>query len=261
MIYWLGFAACAAAILVSGSRLSKYGDIIAEKYGLSRSFTGMVLLAVSTSLPELVTGFSSVTLADAPNIAVGDILGACAFNMLWFAAMDALLRGRPLSSRLGRGNLVAACFGILLMSLAGMSIAAGALLPYVGKGLAAYHGLGTTFVGNIFIAAATSMPELVVSLAALRMGAPDLAAGNLLGSNIFNILILAADDLLYVRGPLLAGVTGDHAIAAFSAAAMAAAAAAGMAARAPKKRFFASWESAAIMALFAANLLLLFGAA
>ena len=48
-------------------------------------------------------------------------------------------------------------------------------------------GWRTTFVGTLFVAGATSLPELVVTISALRMGAVDLAIGNLLGSNLFNM--------------------------------------------------------------------------
>lgn len=52
------------------------------------------------------------------------------------------------------------------------------------------------FFGTLFIAAATSLPEVVVSIAAIRLGTIDLAIGNIFGSNIFNISILALDDIL-----------------------------------------------------------------
>lgn len=77
----LGFIVCTAAIVYSGTRLSKYGDIIAEKMGLGRAWVGLVLLASVTSLPELITGISSVTFVVAPDIAVGDVLGSCIFNI------------------------------------------------------------------------------------------------------------------------------------------------------------------------------------
>ncbi len=54
------------------------------------------------------------------------------------------------------------------------------------------------------------MPELAVTLSALRMGALDMAIGNLLGSNLFNVVIIAVDDLFYRPGALLADcVTGS----------------------------------------------------
>jgi cation:H+ antiporter len=60
MALWLQFIACTGIILVSGMYLSKYGDIIAEKTGLGRTWIGVVLVASVTSLPELVSGISSV---------------------------------------------------------------------------------------------------------------------------------------------------------------------------------------------------------
>jgi len=80
MLLWIGFIICTALIVYSGTKLSRYGDIIAEKTGLGRVWIGVVLMASVTSLPELVTGISSVTFAGVPNIAVGDVLGSCVFN-------------------------------------------------------------------------------------------------------------------------------------------------------------------------------------
>jgi len=77
MLLWLGFIICTSVILYSGTKLSKYGDIIAEKTGLGRVWIGIVLMASITSLPELVTGISSVTYVNVPDIAVGNVIGAC----------------------------------------------------------------------------------------------------------------------------------------------------------------------------------------
>ncbi|MEK7789952.1 MAG: sodium:calcium antiporter, partial [Planctomycetota bacterium] len=85
MFLWFGFIVCTAVIVYSGTKLAKYGDIIAEKTGLGRMWIGVVLMASVTSLPELVTGISSVTYAGVPDIAVGDVLGSCVFNMLILA--------------------------------------------------------------------------------------------------------------------------------------------------------------------------------
>jgi cation:H+ antiporter len=64
------------------------------------------------------------------------------------------------------------------------------------------------------------VPELVVTVSALRLGAVDMAIGNLLGSNLFDILILAADDIAYREGGLLSSVSPAHAITAFAAVIM-----------------------------------------
>ena len=64
-------------------------------------------------------------------------------------------------------------------------------------------GLADSFVGTLLIAGATSLPELVVTVRAMRIGAVDMAIGNLLGSNLFDVLILAIDDIFFRKGPLL----------------------------------------------------------
>ena len=89
-------------------------------------------------------------------------------------------------------------------------IIAAFFLPYFGEHIAAQSGLGNTFFGTVFLAASTSLPELVVSFAAIRMGSFDLSVGNLLGSNIFNIFILALDDIFYTKGSLFANIKKDH---------------------------------------------------
>lgn len=57
---WLQFALRALCIVVAGARLSYYGDIVAARTRLSRSAVGLMLLALATSLPELVSGVSAV---------------------------------------------------------------------------------------------------------------------------------------------------------------------------------------------------------
>ena len=76
MILWIGLLLCTSVIVYAGTRLCKYGDIIAEKTGMGGTWIGVVLLASVTSLPELVTGISSVTYAGVPDIAIGNVIGA-----------------------------------------------------------------------------------------------------------------------------------------------------------------------------------------
>jgi cation:H+ antiporter len=328
MFLWFGFIVCTAVIVYSGSKLSKYGDIIAEKSGLGRTWIGVVLMASVTSLPELVTGISSVTYADVPDIAVGDVLGSCVFNMLILAFLDAMYRPMPICTKAHQGHVVSAGFGILLLSAAAMAlsfgdrsravgwvspasllfmviyfiavkivysyekrqmasfikemavemkykhvstgtavihyginavivISAAVFLPGIGAGIAETTGLGQTFVGNILIAISTSLPEVVVSIAAVRMDAVDLAIGNLFGSNIFNIFILAIDDLFFTKGPLLSLVDNGHVMSALSAIAMTTIAIIGLTYR-PEKKLFLSWASFSILLIYIINLINLY---
>ena len=64
-----------------------------------------------------------------------------------------------------------------------MVLVAAPVLALSGQAIAAASGVGETFVGTLLVAAATSLPELVASIAAVRIGAYDLAVGNLFGSN------------------------------------------------------------------------------
>lgn len=86
---------------------------------------------------------------------------------------------------------------LILFFVSGLVIlAAGTVLTRCADKIAELSGLGRVFVGSVFLAAATSLPELTVDLSAVRLGSPDLAAGDLLGSSLMNLLILAVFDSL-----------------------------------------------------------------
>lgn len=74
-------------------------------------------------------------------------------------------------------------------------------------------GLTTGFVGIALVAIITSLPEVITTLSAARMGAYDLAAGNLFGSNLFNIFALGLTDLFYLDGRFLERVSADMVLA------------------------------------------------
>lgn len=73
-------------------------------------------------------------------------------------------------------------------------------------------GLGVGFIGATLIAITTSLPELVATIAAARIGAFDLAVGNLFGSNIFNMFALGLTDLFYTEGRFLGAVDNSFAV-------------------------------------------------
>jgi cation:H+ antiporter len=92
----------------------------------------------------------------------------------------------------------------------------GPFLAHAADELADKTGLGGTFVGTTLVAFSTSLPELVSSFAALRMGAHDLAIGNVFGSNAFNMILLAPLDIVH-PGSLLATASASHAITCVAA--------------------------------------------
>src|ERR671919_1106839 len=128
---WVQFAATALVIVLAGVRLARYGDVLGEKTGLGRSWIGVVLLAATTSLPELFTGFGATALAPLPDIALGDVLGSCMFNLVILSMMDAV-QPEPLSSRAHQGHAISIGFGLLLIGIAGTGLVAGAWVPAVG---------------------------------------------------------------------------------------------------------------------------------
>jgi cation:H+ antiporter len=282
------FVLCALVIVATGTRLSYYGDVIAERSGLGQAWVGVIAMASVTSLPELVTGVSAAVIR-APEIAVGDVVGSCLFNLLILGVLD-LLTPTPLLNRLRPVHTLSAALGALMLSVVAVAILtagrwpalgwigltspilmggyllamralfvferthdqvkddnvladkyahlslrgaviryaataivlvmAAANLPSLAVAFAEATGLDQGFVGTAFVAASTSLPEVVVSFAAMRLGAWDMAAANLLGSNLFNVAILAVDDAAYTAGPMLAAVSPDHAVTALGAAAM-----------------------------------------
>lgn len=119
---WIQFVACLAIIIVAGTRLSKYGDIIAEKTGLGHVWVGIVLLATVTSLPEVATGISSVAIIKSPDLAIGDLFGASLLNLAIIAVIDVLHTKGPILRFMGTGIVLATILSMLLIAAAATSI-------------------------------------------------------------------------------------------------------------------------------------------
>lgn len=116
----------------------------------------------------------------------------------------------------GAPRSTAALVGRFAACAAGILVAAPAVTIAVQR-IADDTGLGETFVGVGLLAVTTSLPELVVAIAAVRLGAHDLAVGNLFGSNAVNMAMLLVLDVVYLDGPILAAVASGQAVAALGA--------------------------------------------
>jgi cation:H+ antiporter len=114
----------------------------------------------------------------------------------------------------GRRSLPGAIAGFL--ACAATILVAAPHLARSADTIAEATGLGGTFVGTTLVALSTSLPELVATLSALRLGAFDMAVGNLLGSNGFNMMILLPLELAH-GGLLLEAVSPVHAFTALAA--------------------------------------------
>jgi len=288
----LVFLLSAAVLVRAGSSLAGYADQIAERMKMSRLFVGTMMLALATSLPELVTDITAAR-AGAPDLAVGDLFGSSMANMAILAIIDLLYRGKVWPS-VELGHARVAAVAIALTAMAALSIfAQGTLrIGWVGlvpvlivviyvlsiawfrrmpllarpglespriplhkptgwseraaqmslgglwarfgtsallilltapivtlsvKAIADSTGIAQTFLGVALLAVTTSLPELVASIASVRIGAYDMAVGNLFGSNVANMSVLLFADIAYTDGPILAAVSQGQIVAALGA--------------------------------------------
>ncbi len=109
-------------------------------------------------------------------------------------------------------TLKRAVFGFIIAAI--VIMAAGTALSITGDQIAVVTGLGSSFVGSFLIAASTSLPEAVAVFMALKLRNVNLAFGSILGSNIFNMLIIAMSDVFYRNGSILADVSTSHLVSA-----------------------------------------------
>jgi len=93
---------------------------------------------------------------------------------------------------------------------AGLVVLAGVAVARAGEVLVVETGLSQTLVGALFVAVATSLPELVTSVAAVRRGALTLAVGGIVGGNAFDTLFAAVADVAYRPGSLYHAVAGQE---------------------------------------------------
>jgi len=284
-LVWVKFIVCVIVIFISGRKVARYGDVIAEKTGLGGVWIGLILIAALTSLPELFNGVSAVTLVNAPGLTIGNILGANMFNLFNLALLDLVHRNGSILAAVGKTHRLTGLFSLIMVlfiagfilissrfhvmaigwigwytpfivvlyfifarilyhyeqrhpslketefeyadkslrhiylyfSLAAVFIiGAGIWLAFIGDEIAGTYGWGQSFVGSLFLAFTTTLPEITVSFAAMRIGAKDLAVANLIGSNMFNLTIIPIDDLLYFKGPVLAAISETHLVTAFT---------------------------------------------
>jgi cation:H+ antiporter len=82
------------------------------------------------------------------------------------------------------------------------------------KDIAEQTGVSSGFIGTSLVAIVTTLPEFVTSLVAVRLGAFDLAVGNLFGSVAFNMAAFAFADVAYREGPILSTISSMHALTA-----------------------------------------------
>ncbi|HSJ83231.1 MAG TPA: sodium:calcium antiporter [Acidimicrobiia bacterium] len=181
------------------------------------------------SVAIALTAFAVIGILVSPNVRIGwigidtlAIAAAYVFAVAWMRRSpdSRFLDGQVLPVPIGWGDRRERGLrpAVTRFSLSAVGILVSApFLAYSAREIAAATGVGETFVGTTLLALATSLPELIAAVAAVRIGAQDLAVGNLFGSNCFNMAALLFADLAYVPGPLLGAVHPGQAVAGVSA--------------------------------------------
>jgi cation:H+ antiporter len=146
------YLACTLVIFWAGHRLAIYGDIIAEKTGISKLWIGFVLIAFVGSLPELASSLSATAVLHVPDLAIGSLFGICLYNLLILAVIDVVYNLWGKGTILGKanvGHVLTAGLGIVLLGLAVLGIVSGGLRPPVMYGNVSLYAL-TIFATYIF---------------------------------------------------------------------------------------------------------------
>jgi len=329
-VIWIQFIVCCLIILLAGTKLARYGDIIAEKTGLGRIWIGLILIAVITSAPELITGVSSVVLVKQPDMALGTLLGSCCFNLVVIVVIDIMHSKGPVLNEASRRHLVPAAGGLALYGLAVLGIifsgsfaeikvgwvslpsllilagyvtviylmfrvetdqrrleteaeqvyghesakrvwikfviagaavvGTGVWLALVGDKIATtYPSMSASFVGSLFLAICTSLPELVVAVAAVRIGAVDMAIADILGANLLDVGHTFTIDLVTTGGTIQSMLSPVNLVTLGVAFSMTAVLMVGLMFR-PRRKLFGiiGWYSPVLLLLYLASAFFLF---
>ncbi len=266
LIYSISYIVLATIVVLLSNKLADYVDLIDKKTNISGAFIGGVILAAVTSLPELFTSISSVTIVKQPSMVIGNILGSNIFNMTILGLMIFFASKRFIKLPIGTSHLKSALFSLVMFGLIFCTIflnldfsifhfsiyslaiiaiyilsvrfmasdnvdddseansnltlkqivirfvfAAIALvsvsitITFVTDKLASLLKLDATLAGALFLGLATSLPELTSSIALVRKSNFNACVGNIMGSGIFNFLILAISDFIYTKGSVYTG--------------------------------------------------------
>lgn len=235
-----------SGLFIGGEMFVNAAATMARSFGISTLIVGLTVVAIGTSMPELIVSVGAALNASS-DIAIGNVIGSNIANVGLIVGIAALLSPFAVHVRMVRreiplmigitlavfmlildGNvsrtdgvllIVAAIVYILWMIFSARSEAAqdeeeetpdirrgrealrlviGLAILLVGARLtvdgavavAMTLGISELIIGITLVAIGTSLPELVTSIVAARRGESDIALGNVVGSNIANLLII-----------------------------------------------------------------------
>lgn len=273
------FAGAMVVVWIGGTRLTHHLDAIAVRTGMDHAFVGMLLLGGITSLPELANVITASSAGD-PGLAINNLLGSAAINVLLLAVADAFIGRSAVTSIVAQPStmmMATLCMLVLIAIAAAITVgdvrvgglgvgavlicalsvasfwiasghderspwtleedgdgeatgrdddgghphatlaalwlrtafygalifAAGYALSQTGDAIAEQTGIGSALVGFALIGVATSAPELSTVVAALRLERPEMAFGQVLGTNFVNLSMILVADLVFRGEPVL----------------------------------------------------------
>ena len=325
------FLAAGIAVWFAGVRLTQNLDVIAGRQGLSGVFVGMLLLGGITSLPE-VANVATASLAGNPALAVNNLLGSAAINVLLLAVADAWIGREAVTGMVVRpstmmmatlcmlvlvavalavtvGDVEVMGFGVWSIAICALSIgafrlatgydrrspwtlddghraegraqddgddprrlsrlwllvavygalifAAGFTLSRTGDAIAEQTGMTSALVGFALIGLATSTPELATILTALRLKRPEMAFGQVLGTNFVNLSLLPLGDALFAGGPIIDELGAFEVVSALLGASLIGVFLVGLLEHRDRTVFKMGYDSAVVIGLFVFGLGLL----
>ena len=193
-LLWLQLAGAAAVILAASTHLARSADVIALKTGLGRSFVGVVLVATATSIPELGTGVSAITVVGEPNLAVGDALGSCILNLAAIAVLDLYWRQGPLLRRATATTAAVGVLGVAVTAIAAIAMIVHSVTDWFSAWPVSPFTivLGCAFVAAMYLIYRVDRSEDGPGAAADRYGATSLFEAGLLYAASAAVVIGAA---------------------------------------------------------------------
>ncbi len=326
------FIAGAALVWYAGTRLARYADEIAERTGIGHAVVGVLLLGAVTSLPEISTT-TVATMSGNPSMAVNNLLGGVAFQVVVIALADLFVGKRALTSMVpGPRTVLNALVSILLLIIAAIGVmvgdwslpgnigffpvliavtyiicirqlsrevavsgwvpakeadvetheienisasntrlalftagmglvilAGGTLVTLSAEGIAESTGVDTGLVGLTLLAFATSLPELSTAIAAVRLRRAELAIGDILGGNMFDVVLIGFIDVLDQGEPVLRQVDRASMTAALIGVLLTALVLIGLIERRDKYAFRLGYDSIAVLVVYIAGIASILG--
>ena len=203
-------------------------------------FGAVVLLATRTLRPDpagAAAGLAAIAMASGALVfllvdmpAAGRLgLGSLVLVGIYVAASYLLFRfergrrgaaaaeaqpAQPEAGTAANGSMTLRRSLLWLLATTAVVFIASIYIAGAADGIAETIGVSGGVIGVVAVACATSLPEIVTSIAALRRKAPGLLVGNVFGSNVFNIVVIFAADLSFDEGAVLQAASGDQAVTA-----------------------------------------------